>query len=42
MVIMCKKMLRKMGILAVGLYRFIRYTNNLRLVVEVEDKVRIV
>ena len=42
MVIMRGRMLRKMGILAVGPYRFIRYTNNSGLVVEVEDKVGMV
>ena len=42
MVTMCRRMQHKMGMLVVGPYRFIRYTNNLGLVVEVEDKVSIV
>ena len=41
MVIMCRKTLHKMGILVVGPYGFIRYTNNSGLVVEVEDEVGI-
>ena len=42
MVIMHGRMPCKMGMLAVGPYRFIRYINNLGLVAEVEDKVGIV
>ena len=42
MVIMYGRMPQKMGMLAVGPYRFIRYTNNSGLVVKVEDKVDIV
>ena len=42
MLIICVKTLHKKGMLAVGLYRFTRYTNNSGLVAEVEDKVGIV
>ena len=42
MVIMRRRMPHKMGMLAVGPYRFIRYTNNMGLVAEVEDKVGVV
>ena len=34
---MHERMLHKTGTLVVGLYRFIRYTNNSGLVAEVED-----
>ena len=39
---MRRRMPQEMGMLALGPYRFIRYTNNLGLVVEVEDKVGMV
>ena len=39
---MRRRILCKIGMLAVGLYRFIRYTNNSALVAKVEDKTGIV
>ena len=41
MVIMRRRTPQKIGMLAVGPYRFVRYTNNSGLVAEVEDKVGI-